>query len=70
MTTIGIAKIVKRHTPTWPSRIVPYFDFTPWGAGYLRATNNGPGAIVLKGDILADIQTGRAYRDSRFGLSA
>lgn len=64
--TIGTAKIVRRWTPTFPSRKVSYFNFTPWGGGYLRASNNGPGAIVLKDDVLADIQTGRVYRDARF----
>lgn len=67
-TTIGRAPVVRRWTPTWPSRKARYFDFSQWGGGYLRADNNGPGAIVLDRScgILADIQTGRVYTDDRF----
>lgn len=64
--TIGYAKIVRRRTPTFPARTAVYFDFTPFGGGYLRATNNGPGAVVLKPGVCADIRTGRVYTDSRF----
>ncbi len=67
--TVGAAKIVRRRTPTFPSRVASYFDFTPWGGGYLRATNNGPGAIVLPSGLCADIQTGRVYRDARFATA-
>ena len=66
METLGSARIVRRRTPTFPSRMASYFDFTPWGGGFLRAENRGPGAIVLSGSILADIRTGEVYRDGRF----
>lgn len=63
---IAFAPIVKRWTPTWPSRKVSYFDFSAFGGGYLRAANNGPGAIVLASGVCANIQTGEVYGDSRF----
>jgi hypothetical protein len=63
--TLGQAKIVRRRTPTWPSRMASYWDFTPWGGGFMR-TGQGPGAVVLQGDVLADMRTGRVYRDARF----
>lgn len=66
--TIGMAPIVCRRTATFPSRVVPYFDFTQWGGGFSRATGNGPGAVCInhKDGIMANIQSGRVYRDSRF----
>jgi hypothetical protein len=64
--TIGVAKIVKRHAATFPSRLARYFDFTPWGGGYAKVDNVGSGAIVLRDGVCADIQTGRVYKDSRF----
>jgi len=66
-TTKVRARIVKRRTPTFPSRISPYYDCTPWGGGFIRATNNGPGAVVLnnKGEVL-NLQTGEVYTDDRF----
>jgi hypothetical protein len=66
VTAVEQAKIVKRWTPTWPSRKVAYFDFSPWGGGYVRATGNGPGAIHLGNGLMANIQTGRVYSDARF----
>lgn len=68
--TIGYAKLVRRRTATFPSRIALYFDFSPWGGGYLRATNNGPGAIILANEICADIQSGRVYHDARFEVQS
>lgn len=64
--TIGYARTVKRRTSTFPSRLALYFDFTPWRGGYVRAFNNGPGAVVLAPGICADLQTGRVYKDARF----
>lgn len=63
--TLGVAPIVRRRTPTWPSRVASYFDLTQWGGGYVR-TGQGPGAVVLGGSVLADIRTGRVYTDHRF----
>lgn len=63
---LGMARTVRRWTPTWPSRKATYFDFSPWGGGYCCATGNGPGAIVLAPGICANIQTGAVYRDARF----
>jgi hypothetical protein len=60
----GSAKIVQRQTPTFPSRKASYFDFSPWGGGYMRAGGHGPGAIALPSGHLADIQTGRVYSPS------
>ncbi len=66
--TLGAAPIVRRRTATWPSRVVAYFDFSQWGGGFARATGNGPGAVCInhRQGIMADIQTGRVYCDSRF----
>ena len=64
-TQIGQAGTVRRWTPTWPSRKATYFDFSPWGGGYLRLTG-APGAVVLAPGVLADIRTGQVYRDARF----
>ena len=60
------ARIIRRWTPTWPSRKAAYFDLTPWGGGYLRASGNPPGACRIKDDLLCDLRTGQVYRDSRF----
>ncbi len=64
--TIGFAKCVNRQAPTFPPRRKLYFDFSPWGGGFLQATGNGPGAVVLSSGVCGDIQTGRVYSDSRF----
>jgi hypothetical protein len=66
MKTLGFAKIIQRRTPTFPTRWASYFDFSPWGGGYMRTANQGPGAVVLSPGTCADIQTGRVYLDSRF----
>ena len=65
---IGAAPIVRRRTSTFPSRVAGYFDFTQWGGGFSRVANQGPGAVCINHaeGIMADIQTGRVYRDSRF----
>lgn len=63
--TLGFAKVVRRRTATFPSRMASYFDFTPWGGGYMRLTS-APGAVVLKAGICADIRSGRVYTDARF----
>ena len=68
--TVQYAMLVRRRTATFPSRVALYFDFTPWGGGYLRATNNGPGAIVLADGLCADTRTGRVYHDARFELAS
>lgn len=60
------AKCIKRRTPTFPSRTAWYFDFSPWGGGYLQC-GNGPGGIILRDDgTCADIRTGEVYHDARF----
>lgn len=63
--TLGHAPIVQRRTSH--SRMAHYFDFTQWGAGFIR-TGNGPGAVILNrsSGTVADVQTGRVYVDIRF----
>lgn len=63
---IGLARIVKRRTPTWPSRVAPYYDFTPLGGGFFCALNRDTGAIVMSDGICANMQTGEVYSDARF----
>ena len=63
--TLGFAKVVRRRTATFPSRMASYFDFTPWRGGYMRVTS-APGGVVLAPGICADIRSGRVYRDARF----
>lgn len=66
--TLSHARIVNRRTSTFPSRVAPWFDWTPWGGGFTRASNVGPGAFVIDSQrgIMGDMQTGRVYSDSRF----
>ena len=66
--TLGIARIVKRRTSTFPSRVATWFDWTPWGGGFTRAGNTGPGSFVIdsKAGTMGCMQSGRVYRDSRF----
>lgn len=52
------ARIVRRRTPTWPTRWASYFDFTPWRGGYSRCTS-APGAVVLPSGHVANIRSGR-----------
>lgn len=63
--TIGQARIVRRRTPSFPTRWASYFDATPWGGGYMRV-QSAPGAAVLRENVCMDIRTGRIYRDGRF----
>lgn len=60
------APMVRRRTPTFPSKGASYFDCTRWGAGYMRV-GGGPGAAILddKGHCL-DLRTGEVYVDKRF----
>lgn len=62
--TIGQAHIVRRRTPTFPTRWASYFDATPFGGGYTRV-QAAPGAVVLRADVCMDIRTGHVYRDRR-----
>lgn len=63
--TVGQARIVRRRTPTFPTRWASYFDATPFGGGYLRV-QSAPGAVVLRADVCINIRTGHVYRDRRF----
>jgi len=65
--TLGHARIVRRRTATFPSKMCSYFDWSPWGAGFTRAQNVGPGAFVIDHGrgIMGDLQTGRVWIDSR-----
>lgn len=56
------APIVRRRTPTFPSRMVSYFDFTKWGGGYMRI-GQGPGAVRLPGGLLANMQSGAITKE-------
>lgn len=61
------AKIVRRRTPTFPSKTADYYDFTPWGSGYVRVSPNNPSAIVLNEEgMFADLRTGVVAYDKRF----
>lgn len=64
---IGHAPIVRRRTSTFPSRMALYWDLTPWGAGFMRASNAGQGACIInhREGIMFNMQTGHVYRDSR-----
>lgn len=65
--TVSLAPIVRRRTPTWPTRWANYFDCTQWGGGYMRI-GSGPGAAVLNSTTGAtmNIQNGTVYIDERF----
>lgn len=61
------AKIVRRRTPTFPSRTADYYDFTPWGGGYVLVMDYPPGGIVLNSEgMLAELKSGIVYYDPRF----
>lgn len=66
--SLGVARIVRQRTATFPSRVCSYFDWRPWGGGLTRAQHAGPGAFVIdsKAGIMGDLQTGAVYSDSRF----
>jgi hypothetical protein len=66
MSTKTYAKVVRRRTPTFPSRYAFYWDCTPWNGGFVRR-HVMPGAVVLNtlGDML-DLHTGEIYQDERF----
>ena len=61
---LGFAKIVKRRGNTFPFRNASYFDVTEWGGGFIRVSG-APGAVVIRGAVLLDLQTGRVYSDPR-----
>ena len=61
---LGFAKIVKRRGNTFPFRNVCGFDATEWGGGFIRISG-APGAVVIRGAVLLDLQTGRVYSDPR-----
>ena len=61
------APVVRRRTPSFPTRFASYFDCTKWGSGFFRVANQGPGAAVLnKAGHLLNLQTGEVYLDERF----
>lgn len=57
------APMVRRRTPTWPTKWAGYFDCTQWGSGYIRRSQS-PGAVRLQGDTLLDIRTGEVYQQT------
>lgn len=62
--TLGFAKIVKRRGNTFPFRNASHFDTTQWGGGFIRISG-ARGAVVIRGAVLLDLQTGRVYSDPR-----
>lgn len=62
---VGQARVVRRRTPTLPSRLASYWDFTPWKGGYVRL-GSGPGGVRLGEGLVGDLLTGRVVRDPRF----
>lgn len=67
--TLGQARITRRRTPTFPSRLASYWDLTPWNGGYVRVSA-APGAVHLGEGRMACMSTGHVYLDARFAEAA
>lgn len=52
-----LAPIVRRRTPTFPTRWANYFDLTKWGGGYIKC-GSGPGAIDLPNGMRCELRSG------------